>query len=85
MAKTTNIDLSSSQAGAGKVERGVNLLTNSSSAVVVDGAEEAVEKYNRGEITAQEFYDLMLNAEVVYIDRSSASEFKDSKDNNLIE
>jgi hypothetical protein len=67
------------------VERGVNLLTNSSSAVVVDGAEEAVEKYNRGEITAQEFYDLMLNAEVVYIDRSSASEFKDSKDNNLIE
>lgn len=66
------------------MERGVNLLTNSSP-VVVDGAEEAVEKYNKGEITAQEFYDLMLNAEVVYIDRSSTSEFKDSKDNNLIE
>lgn len=67
------------------MERGVNLLTSSLSSVVVDGAEEAVEKYNRGEITAQEFYDLMLNAEVVYIDRSNASEFKDSKDNNLIE
>jgi hypothetical protein len=63
------------------VERGINVLTNSQP-VIVDGAEEAVERYNKGEITAEELYDLILDAEVVYIDRSESSEFKESKDNN---
>lgn len=64
------------------MERGVNIITNTSP-IIVDGAEETLDRYNKGEITAQEFYDIVLDAEVVYVDRSSVSEFKDSKDNNL--
>lgn len=66
------------------MERGVNVLTNSPP-VIVDGAEEAVEKYNKGEISAQELYDLILDAQVVYIDRSKTSEFKESNDSSSIE
>jgi hypothetical protein len=66
------------------MERGVNVLTNSPP-VIVDGAEEAVEKYNKGEISAQELYDLILDARVVYIDRSKTSEFKESNDSSSIE
>ncbi len=60
----------------------MNIITNTSP-IIVDGAEETLDRYNKGEITAQEFYDIVLDAEVVYVDRSSVSEFKDSKDNNL--
>ncbi len=66
------------------MERGVNILTNAQP-VIVDGAEEAIERYNKGEITAQELYDLILDAQVVYVDRSNASEFKESKDNGSTE
>lgn len=59
--------------------RGINILTNSQS-VIVDGAEEAIEKWNKGEITAQELYSLILEADVVYVDRTNTSEFKESKD-----
>lgn len=61
------------------MERGVNMVTNSQP-VIVDGADEAIEKYNKGEITAQELYSIILDANVVYVDRSNASEFKESKD-----
>ncbi len=66
------------------MERGVNIVTNSQP-VIVDGAEEAIERYNNGEISAQELYDLILDADVVYIDRSNASEFKESKDTSSSE
>jgi hypothetical protein len=66
------------------MERGVNVLTNSQP-VIVDGADEAIDKYNKGEISAQELYDIILGAEVVYVDRSEASEFKESKDSGSIE
>lgn len=62
------------------MERGVNVLTNSQP-VIVDGAEEAISSYEKGEISAQELYDLILDAQVVYVDRSKASEFKELKDN----
>lgn len=61
------------------MERGVNIVTNSQP-VIVDGADEAIERYNRGEISAQELYDLILDADVVYVDRSNSFEFKESKD-----
>jgi hypothetical protein len=61
------------------MERGINILTNSQP-VIVDGADEAIKKYNDGEITAQELYRLILDADVVYVDRSNASEFKELKD-----
>jgi hypothetical protein len=66
------------------VERGVNILTNSQP-VIVDGAEEAIEKFDRGEISAEELYDLILNADVVFVDRSAQSEFKESKDSSSAE
>jgi hypothetical protein len=61
------------------MEGGVNILTNSQP-VIVDGAEEAIEKFNKGEITAEALYEIILDAPVVYVDRSKASEFKESKD-----
>lgn len=66
------------------MERGVNILTNSQP-VIVDGADEAIDKYNNGEISAQELYDLILDAQVVYVDRSEVSEFKESKDSDSVE
>lgn len=61
------------------MERGVNILTNSQS-VIVDGAEEAIEKYNNGEIDRETLYTMILDAPVVYIDKSSESEFKDKEE-----
>jgi hypothetical protein len=66
------------------MEGGVNILTNTQP-VIVDGAEEAIERYNRGEITSEELYEIILNADVVYVDRSEASEFKESEDINAQE
>jgi predicted sulfurtransferase len=66
------------------MERGVNIVTNSQP-VIVDGADEAIERYNKGEISAQELYDLILDADVVYVDRSNSFEFKESKDINSSE
>jgi hypothetical protein len=64
--------------------RGVNVLTSSQS-VIVDGAEEAIEKYSKGELTPEELYDIILDAPVVYVDRSKTSQFKDLKDTKLVD
>ena len=61
------------------MERGVNVLTNSQS-VIVEGAEEAIEKYNSGEIDRETLYAMILDAPVVYVDKSSESEFKDKEE-----
>lgn len=66
------------------MERGVNVLINSQP-VIVDGAEEAIERFNNGELSAQELYSIILDAPVVYVDRSTSSEFKESKDSNSTE
>lgn len=58
---------------------GVNVLTNSSP-LIVEGADEAIEKYSKGELTPEELYDIILDAPVVYVDRSKTSQFKDLKD-----
>jgi hypothetical protein len=84
MENTTGSDLAIIEGGSAEMERGVNVVTNSQP-VIVDGADEAIEKYNRGEITAQELYSIILDADVVYVDRSNASEFKESKDINSSE
>jgi hypothetical protein len=61
------------------VERGINILTNSQP-VIVEGAEEAIEKYEKGDLTPEELYEIILDAPIAYIDRSKASQFKESKD-----
>jgi hypothetical protein len=58
---------------------GINILTNSQ-AVIVDGAEEFIKDYHEGRLTADELYAKILDAEVVYVDRSASSQFKDTKD-----
>ncbi len=63
------------------MEKGVNILTLRQN-VIVDGAEEAIERYEKGEITADELRDIILDLDVVYIDQSK---FKDTKDNRSLE
>jgi DNA-binding transcriptional regulator YdaS (Cro superfamily) len=63
------------------MEKGINILTLGQN-VIVDGAEEAIERYEKGEITADELRDIILDLDVVYIDRSK---FKDTKDNRSLE
>jgi hypothetical protein len=60
-------------------EPGINILTNSQS-LIVDGADELIKDYNDGKLTADELYAKILDAEVVYVDRSASSQFKDTKD-----
>jgi hypothetical protein len=79
MAKTTNRDSTTDQGSPEAVERGINILTNSQP-IIVEGAEEAIEKYEKGELTPQELYDIILDAPIAYIDRSKTSQFKESKD-----
>jgi DNA-binding transcriptional regulator YdaS (Cro superfamily) len=63
------------------MEKGVNILTLRQN-VIIDGAEEAIERYEKGEITADELRDIILDLDVVYIDQSK---FKDTKDNRSLE
>jgi predicted sulfurtransferase len=84
MESTTGSDFAVLEGGSEEMERGVNIVTNSQP-VIVDGADEAIERYNKGEISAQELYDLILDADVVYVDRSNSFEFKESKDINSSE
>lgn len=63
------------------MEGGVNIMTNLPP-VIVDGAEEAIIKYNNGELSAQELYEIILEADVVLVDRSNVSEFKEKEDLN---
>ena len=60
-------------------QNGVNILTNSQP-LIVDGADKLIEDYNKGKLTADELYAKILDAEVVYVDRSASSQFKDTKD-----
>jgi DNA-binding transcriptional regulator YdaS (Cro superfamily) len=63
------------------MEKGINILTLGQN-VIVDGAEEAIERYEKGEITADELRNIILDLDVVYIDQSK---FKDTKDNRSLE
>ena len=63
------------------MEKGVNILTTGQN-VIVDGAEEAIKRYEKGEITAEELREIILSLDVVYIDQSK---FKDTKDDKPLE
>lgn len=51
-----------------KMAEGVNIITNSEP-VIVEGAKELIESYNKGEITREDLYRQILDLDVVYIDR----------------
>lgn len=63
------------------MEKGLNILTLGQN-VIVEGAEEAIDRYEKGEISAEELRNIILDLEVVYIDQSK---FKDTKDNKPAE
>lgn len=63
------------------MEKGVNILTLGQN-VIIDGAEEAIERYEKGEITANELRDIILELDVVYVDQSK---FKDTNNNKSLE
>ena len=45
---------------------GVNVLTNTDFGVYVDGAEETIELYERGEMSREDLYNTILDLDVVY-------------------
>jgi hypothetical protein len=47
-------------------EHGVNVLTNTDYGVYVEGAEETIEMYERGEISREDLYATILDLDVVY-------------------
>lgn len=47
-------------------EHGVNLLTNADYGVYIEGAEETIEMYERGEISREDLYATILDLDVVY-------------------
>jgi hypothetical protein len=54
---------------------GINIITNSEP-VIVEGAKELIESYNKGEINREDLYRRILDLDVVYIDRQK---FKDKE------
>jgi hypothetical protein len=57
---------------------GVNVLTNTEFGVYVDGAEETIEMYERGEMTREDLYNTILDLDVVY--KSKAGQGVESKE-----
>lgn len=51
---------------------GVNVLTNTDFGVYIDGAEETIELYERGEMSREDLYNTILDLDVVYRSRSGA-------------
>jgi hypothetical protein len=51
---------------------GVNVLTNSDFGVYVEGAEETIELYERGEMSREDLYNTILDLDVVYKSRPGA-------------
>ncbi len=64
------------------MEEGVNILTSGYN-VVVEGAEELVEKWNSGAISQEELQKQIMELETVMIDLEKVkepTEFKDSEE-----
>jgi hypothetical protein len=45
---------------------GINILTNTDFGVFVEGAEETIEMYEKGEISREDLYTTILDLDVVY-------------------
>lgn len=64
------------------MEKGVNILTSGYN-VVVEGAEELIEKWNSGKISQEELQKQIMELETVMIDLEKVkepTEFKDSEE-----
>ena len=65
MAKRSEKHGNQDESSAKGVE-GVNVLTNTDFGVYVDGAEETIELYERGEMSREDLYNTILDLDVVY-------------------
>ncbi len=45
---------------------GVNILTDSKYGVYVEGAEETIEMYEKGELTSEQLYESIMDLDIVY-------------------
>lgn len=64
------------------MEKGVNILTTGHN-IKVDGAEELIEEWEKGEITREELTEKLMNLETIIIDLTKVvepSKFKDSEE-----
>jgi hypothetical protein len=61
-------------------QHGVNVLTNTDFGVYVEGAEQTVEMYEKGELTPEQLYSTILDLDVVY--RSKPVESKEEEQNH---
>ncbi len=52
---------------------GINILTNTDYGVYVEGAEETIELYEKGEISREDLYSTILDLEVAYRSRDVES------------
>lgn len=45
---------------------GVNILTDSKYGVYVEGVEETIEMYEKGELTPEQLYESIMDLDIVY-------------------
>ena len=71
MAKRSKKDGKPDAGGATGVERqhGVNVLTNTDYGVYVEGAEQTIELYEKGEMSREDLYSAILDLDIVYKSR----------------
>jgi hypothetical protein len=50
---------------------GVNILTDGSSGVFVEGAEQVIEMYEKGEIDRDKLYESIMDLDVVFKSKNS--------------
>jgi hypothetical protein len=49
-----------------KSVEGVNILTDSKYGVYVEGVEETIEMYEKGELTPEQLYESIMDLDIVY-------------------
>lgn len=59
----------------------MNVLTNTDFGVYVEGAEETIEMYERGELSREDLYSTILDLDVVYKSRTDLVESKEEEQN----
>ena len=65
MAKRAKKDQVKNPTSPDRVE-GVNILTDAKYGVYVEGAEEVIDMYERGEMTREDLYSTIMDLDVVY-------------------
>ena len=65
MAKRTKKDQIKDTTGSDRVA-GINLLTDAKYGVYVEGAEEVINMYEKGEVTREDLYSTIMDLDVVY-------------------